>query len=492
MKKISIILAFFAIASVSCEKTTVNTDPSPKKPAEKVSEDYEANKFLKEAYMDKYYYWVDEVREANNKINLKKYSIYDAFDAMLYKDDRWSWMESGEEYVSSASGEVSGSWGVKLVQREDCEEAVDYNLYVRYVFPESPLAKFGVTRGARLTGIEGLDIPETGFASSDQVTYFNEHLYDSPQNFKFTLTNGEKVSFTAQLPKNINTNYILSEQVFDGDDFEGLAEPVGYFHFLSFKAGFISDVDAAFAKFREAGVKKMIIDLRYNGGGDGSVSQRLISYIAPAGLQGRPYVTRAHNAYLSSANVTEYIGRNDGGNFSDMSIGLEEIYFIMDNGSASASEMVYNGLRPYMKDKLHMVGRQTYGKPNGMYVFLYPADEAANKKYNLGDYSGLKWVFYPICFFNTNSAGDIIPYGPKSPSGFLPDNERPDDVLHDFGVEEDRVKACLTHIVTGSYPAVPETKSLNSVVRGVKSDSFAPEWQTNPHYGTYEVIAPIE
>lgn len=488
MKNYRILLALLSIALVSCEKTTVNTDPAPSPktdPEPAVSADYEANKCLRDEIMNVYYYWADDVRGANNKLNLNKLSIYDAFDAMLFAKDRWSWMESAESYLASKSGEVLGTWGASFTQRVDCKEAKDYNVYIRYVYPDSPLARHGVTRGAKLTGITGLDLPDHGFDSQSQLDYFNEHLMDSPQTFKFTLANGEKVTFEEKLPKSVSTNYILSEQVFDADDFDGLAEPVGYFNLLSFKSGFINDLDECLSRLKKAGVKKMIVDLRYNGGGDGNVSQLLISYLAPAGLQGKPYVVRTHNAYLSSSNVTEYIGKkNASGEYSDMSMGLDEIFFIMDNGSASASEMVFNGLRPYLKDKLHMVGRQTYGKPNGMYVLLYPGDSKAQEKYNKGNYSDLKYVFYPICFFNMNSEGESIPYGPKSPSGFVPDNERPDDILHDFGVDEDRVKACLTYIVTGSYPAIPETKSLNSVFNGLENDAFAPEWQTDPHYGT--------
>lgn len=481
-------------ALVSCEKTKTDPSPSPS-PSPKTdpeeSEDYRVNKCLRDDIMSVYYYWAEEVYEANKKLDLNKYSIFDAFDAMLYKDDRWSFMESGESYLAVATGAISGTWGLSLAQRSDCREVGDYNVYVKYIFPESPLAAKGVTRGARLTGIKGLDMPDHGFNTTEQIEYFNEHLYDSPQIFNFTLTNGEKVAFELEMPESVNTNYILSSQIFDGDDFDGLAEPVGYFNYLSFKLGFISDLDAAFAEFKKAGVKKMIVDLRYNGGGDGDASQRLISYLAPAGLQGKPYRTRKHNNLLSSQNASNYIGKLDGGEYTDISIGLDEIFFIMDNSSASASELVFNGLRPYMRDNLHFVGKQTYGKPNGMYVLFYPGDEKAAAKYDKGDYSGLKWVFYPICFFNVNSAGEFIPYGPKTPSGFLPDNERPDDILHDFGVDEDRVKACLNYIVTGSYPDLPETKSLDSVsggVRGIKVESLAPEWQTNPHYGTDEVV----
>lgn len=487
-----ILFAVFFTVLVSCNKedpVPVEPIPSPEPEPEKVSSDYTANLYLRDEYMNQYYYWADDVKGANAKLDLKKYDIYDAFDAMLYKDDRWSWMESGESFRSTESGEISGTWGVSLTQREDCEAAGDYSVYVCFILPESPLAKKGVTRGAKLTGIKGLKIPEDGFHTQEQIDYFNEHLYDSPQTFEFKLPNGEKISFEATLPKSVSTNFILSEQIFDGEDFPGIDGAVGYFNLYQFESAFKEDIDAAFSRFKEAGIKKMIVDLRYNGGGSSDVCQRLISYLAPAGLNGKPYVTRTHNNLLSSLNETQYIGEGEekSRRYRDMSIGLDEIYFIMDHGSASSSEVLYNGLRPYMKDKIHMVGRQTYGKPNGMYVLFYPGDDKSYEKYNRGDFSEAEWVFYPICFFNKNSEGESIPYGPSVPSGFLPDNERPDDFLHDFGVEEDRIKACLTHIVSGSYPEVPVTKRTKAQGNGLRIPSLEPEWKTNPHYGSYIV-----
>ena len=493
--RLSILFTIFFTVLVSCNKEDVApVEPTPLPEPEKVSPDYSANLYLRKEYMDQYYYWADDVKGANAKLDLKKYDIYDAFDAMLYKDDRWSWMESGESFRATKSGEISETWGVSWAQREDYVEAGDYSVYVCFILPESPLAKKGVTRGAKLTGIKGLKIPEDGFHTQEQIDYLNEHLYDSPQTFEFKLPNGEKISFEATLPKSVSTNFILSEQVFDGGDFLGLDGAVGYFNLYHFETAFKKDIDAAFSRFKEAGVKKMIVDLRYNSGGSDDVCQRMISYLAPAGLNGKPYITRTHNNLLSSLNETQYIGEETQDNsakkshlYRDLSIGLDEIYFIMDHGSASSSEVLYNGLRPYMKDKIHMVGRQTYGKPNGMYVLFYPGDDKSYEKYNSGDYSPIKWVFYPICFFNKNSEGESIPYGPSAPSGFLPDNERPDDILHDFGVEEDRIKACLTHIVSGSYPEVPVTKRTKAQGNGLRILSLEPEWKTNPNYGSYIV-----
>ena len=513
---------FFVIMSVCClalaasSCNTDDTDPykktDPTDPVTPVvvthAENYEAKCYLRDVYMTinssyesknrvltGYYYWASQIGSTANSLDLDKYDIYDCFDNMLYTStDRWSWMEDAASYLQEASGEYKGTWGVSFIQAVD--DYKDYTLHVRYLWPSSPLTKFGVTRGAKLLKLGELDI-SGGFKSQTEIDYYDEHLYDSPQTFSFRLADGRDTTFTTDLPYSLSFNYIHASKVFTDADFEGLTEPVGYLNYAQFEANFTSALDTAFANFKQAGVKKLILDLRYNGGGSSVASDLLISYIAPQGLAGQPYVTRTHNSHLAAYNTTDYIGKEENnGSYSDISIGLEDIYFIMSANSASASEMVYNGLRPYMQEgvNLHLVGKQSYGKPNGMYVLYYPGDDAAYERYNKDDYSKLEWVFYPICFYNQNAAGQNIPAGSEGGTGFTPEKEYPDDIYHDFCPAEERIGACLTHIVTGSFPeagwsqsqATEETKSF----RGLVNKALLPESETNPNYGRYIVEMP--
>jgi hypothetical protein len=95
-------------------------------------------------------------------------------------------------------------------------------------------------------------------------------------------------------------------------------------------------------------------------------------------------------------------------------------------------------------------------------------------------------VFLPIAFFNKNSEDAYIPY-----MGFVPDNYCPDDLYHDFGLEENNVKACLEHIVSGSFPPPP------SPYAGRTKASAADGWHVidddiignNPLYG--KTILPL-
>ena len=493
-------------------------DPEAEEEAAKIvaDPDYAAKSFLRTQYMDVYYYWRDDVKDRNAAFKPYDYDIYDFFDKMLYAKDRWSWMCDKEAYVSDETGVIAGTWGISLAQA--VEYFNDYGLHVRYIYPGSPLEPFGVTRGAVLTHINGQNVAddEGGF-SAEKVQIFQDNYSKSPQTFTFRLADGRDTTFTASMASSLNTRSSLITRIFQPGEFPGLTEPVGYFLYLSFKANFLSDIHDAMVRFHDAGVRKLIVDLRYNGGGDARASQLLIDYLAPKAAEGKPYVVRKHNSYLASVSETFSDANNTGKiippqkedyqqDYEDRDelkamyeywkkvypnrLELDGLYFITGHGSASASEMVINGLRPYMGDKLQMVGDTTYGKPNGMYVLMYPgSDEDYEAYYERNDFSKLQWVFLPICFFNQNSLGESIPW--ENGYGFVPDNYRPDDVYHDFGLEEDLIQACLSRIVSGTYPAVTAqprryTKTKGAGYKGAPLEREEDE----PGYGRYMMERP--
>ena len=457
--------------------------------AEKIKNDpdYPAKSFLRSQYMDIYYYWRDEVKDRNAALKPYDYNIYDFFDEMLYSEDRWSWMCDKEEYISDETGVISGTWGISVGQAYEYYD--DYNIRVRYVWPGSPLERYGVTRGAQLTRIDGVDVTDSdsGF-TNEKLQYFQKNFYKSPQTFTFRLKDGRDTTFTVSMAASLSTNTSLITRVFQPGEFPGLSEPVGYFLYMAFKANFLDDITQAMATFRSAGVRKLIVDLRYNGGGDSRASQLLVDCLAPKSAVGKTYVVRKHNSYLASldksftdAENTQAIQGNEN------SLDLDGLYFITGWGSASASEMVMNGLKPYMGDKQQMVGDTTYGKPNGMYVLMYPGSDSDYDAYLEGDFSNLQWVFLPIAFFNQNSRGESIPY-----DGFIPDSYRPDDLFHDFGVEEESIRACLTHITTGRYPSlVPLVHANVSTKASRNAGSMIQTEENDPHYGRYTLMRQV-
>ena len=153
---------------------------------------------------------------------------------------------------------------------------------------------------------------------------------------------------------------------------------IGYFMYTFFRPGistqnpteYDDEMDAVFASFKSEGVTDLIIDLRYNLGGAISSATNLASLIAPN-------VTSSDILYENQWNdlYQNYIeGLENGddilrGKFVEKAgnIGADlnaaTVYVLVSRETASASELVINGLIPYMN--VELIGFTTIGKNVG-------------------------------------------------------------------------------------------------------------------------------
>lgn len=443
-----------------------------------------AKRFIHEQ-MQWYYYWFEDVPKSVNYKSSGSVEVF--FNSLLSAKDRWSWMETGEEYAAEMQGAVYGSYGAALSQ--PLKYYNDYDVKVRYVIPGSPFDKAGVTRGWTIEFINGKSKDELVRAGKFEETFYQPPT-STPQTFIFRDLEGKAREMQITAAALVNMRPGLITKVFDPADWPGLTEKVGYFHYLGFQSGrdingkpMMDDVKESMQIFRSAGVKKLILDLRYNGGGDSRASDTLINYLAPSSAVGRVYSARVHNSNMSKYDLKYEVSRIQDKSGNDLSLDLDRLYVITTRGTASASEMLINGLKPLMN--VEQVGDTTYGKPNGMYVLMYPDDEQHRREYDDGDYNALDYAFLPICFYNLNGGGQAIPDDGLKPGAGL----RPDDLYHDFGPEEDNIAACLYHIVNGSYPPLPpRTKAAQTELKSAvtKQNARLEEEVRTRNYGIFK------
>ena len=472
MKRFCRAVAFLAGCIVCFAACSPDSKLTPEQKAAEKSLSY-----LKNDLMKYYYYW-------NTLVPDVKYTwetdIYKYFDDLLWTGDRWSWMMDGQDYMDMESGIVSGTYGASLAQPGSDPTgffAGDGKVVVRFVYPNSPFANAGVSRGWILSAIDGKSTMDyyispdpdtvTEAEADARIAEFNNMInYPSTsqaRTFTFITNEGETVEKSILAAATLNTRPGLVKKIFTATDYPGLREKVGYFHYLSFLAtedvfgkSMMDDITEAMDYFKKNNVKTLILDLRYNGGGDSRASNLLVSYLAPASAVGKVYVKRTHNSNLAAQNDEDKVESPAKAIAALEKAGIElsckpdspefsRLYIITGKGSASASEMSLNGLKPL--SNLTHVGGVTYGKPNGMYVFMYPYLASDRRKYQNGDYSGLKYVFLPICFYNANGLGQNIP-----DDGIIPDFVCPDDIYHDFDASEMNIASCLYNIVNGGYP----------------------------------------
>ena len=440
--------------NTSCQKDEIPDDDPPEE-----TDPLAAIKTYTYALMTDIYYWSKDVPKNIVAKPIKTIQAY--FDTLIVPQDRWSWMMTGQEYLNSEAG-VSESYGISLGQPIDHYN--DYSVRVRYVHPNTPMSENNVKRGYELTHINGT--PVNTLISNGT---FNSVYAQKSNQFTFKNHTGQSTTFTATA-RVITTRSYLNRMVFTGEDFEGLPHSVGYFNYLSFKATMLNDIDDAMAIFKAANVKELILDLRYNGGGDSRATSLLANYVAPVSADSKILARREHNEkYRSWDNdvETQTIIKRIGG-----SLNIDRLFVLTTKGSASASEVIINGLKPVMN--VIQIGSTTYGKPNGMYVLPYPE----------GNYTSPQYVFLPICFFSVNSVG----YG-HYVDGLIPDHFRPDDLYHDFGLNDDWVKAVLQYVKTGTFPPLPaKSQTAFPMIEGMKImvDEERADW------GVYTAKAPVQ
>ncbi len=142
---------------------------------------------------------------------------------------------------------------------------------------------------------------------------------------------------------------------------------VGYLNLRTFISSADGQLRTAFNSFRAAGITEFIIDFRYNGGG----------LLSTADLMG-DLLGGNRSTFDIFDQVTyrpEKSSRNTIKRFSPQaeSVSPVKIAFIGTTATASASELVINGLVPYLGTNVALIGTNTFGKPVGQIALDKPA-----------------------------------------------------------------------------------------------------------------------
>jgi C-terminal processing protease CtpA/Prc len=196
---------------------------------------------------------------------------------------------------------------------------------------------------------------------------------------------------------------------------------VGYIFFRNFVEPSFQALADAFATLGAARVNEVVLDLRYNGGGLVDVARYLGSLLGGRRTEGQVFAHYAHNDRYASRNEALRFDAQPG------ALMLDRLVVIASGASASASELVINGLRPFIP--VVIVGDHTYGKPVGQYVIPF-CDK----------------ILAPVSFYlrNANGEGDYF-------DGLPADCPATDDLDAELGDPvEASLHEALTVIATGA------------------------------------------
>ncbi len=430
--------SFFLLLS-ACQKPTDDVSPLP---GSSVSTDGQTvNDWILEN-MQELYYW-------NNKLPAnpdKTLSPEKFFDSLLNKydaatnptGDRFSWIqESGAELQASLSGETTTT-GMEydLFLRESGSTGVIAQ--VLYVLPNSPAQKAGLKRGDIITKVNGQPLSTTNYAD----------LLSSQTSFTFGLANVTgKTVVDSDRTITVTATRLQENPVFLDSVYTIGSKKVGYLVYNQFvpdpngsDAGeYDAQVDAVFADFKAKGVNELVLDLRYNPGGYVSSSTNLASLIGKGINSGKLFYRQEWNSTITPELQKEYGSSFFIENFvnkaQNIGSNLSRVFVLTTDHTASASELIINGLRPYMT--VTTIGTTTYGKNVGSITIT---DETGK----------IKWGLQPIVFKTYNSANQS-----DYSTGFTPNVEvkEPLALLPLGDTNEAMLSAALAQIAGGMSPA---------------------------------------
>ncbi len=439
MKKIAVSILTLSLFIISCSKskdepvveekiTKEEVEPVVEEPAIEIT-DYPIQDFIWKA-MNAYYFWQSDVNDlADNRFSSEtEYAEYLSkntdpekffYEKLLSTEDRFSFIDDDyKDLVAGLTGnsKSNGSeFGISTFSNSN-----DVFGYIRYIVPNSDAATKDIKRGDIFTGVNGQTLNldnylDLLFGDADSYTL---NMADIANN---TITPNNK-SVTLTKEENLEENPILIKKVIEQNGLK-----IGYLLYNSFIADYDEELNDAFGEFKTAAIDELILDFRYNGGGRVTSALQIASSVYGTNtdelfLKAR-YNDKLQNIFDSADLESNFIDTTIEGSVIN-TLNLNNVYVITSTDTASASELVINGLAPYVN--VVQIGARTIGKnefsntlvddlENG-YIYS-PERESEINPDN-------QWALQPLLGRNENADG-FSDYT----AGLIPDHE----LFEDFG-----------------------------------------------------------
>lgn len=350
------------------------------------------------------YYWYKEIPDSSMLDFTQEPSLF--FAHLKSSQDRFSWCEENVNYIESNSTERD--MGFEYQTYNVCGSNVGRILYVHCPY----LLQQGLKRGDYIN----VPLQETHIIIEKGVIKNGHFIVQS--TIPFLMTRGINLSPTVPL-----------DSIYTIDN-----KRIGYFVYNQFDS--YTDVAQIAIRLKNLGIEDLILDLRYNPGGYVSTSNYLASMLAPSEHLGKLYQLQRYNDKLtkekqkSGGSGIDSVFLNKGSITTQRNLNLSRLVVLTTKNTASASESLVVGLRPYMK--VVTIGTTSCGKDVGSYTI---ADN--NYKYQL----------QPITFKYYNALNESTPT-----TGIVPDIYVEDDLDHQRGDTNEALLKAAIEYLTGETP----------------------------------------
>ena len=439
--------------------------------------------------MTTYYYWNEKIPSKPDytlaSSDFFKSLVY-TFDKNTNPDgDRFSIIrENYVELLNSLSGVSSDEIGFEYIPVNITPQGVptkQYYLLVLYPKLDTDAYRKGVKRGRFIVKIDNQDITDNNYRTlisgtgSKTLTLADWVYNDQEKKYEIKLSPN---TITIQMHKNFAENPVYLDSVYTIDN-----KKIGYLVYNFFAADkgdnsyqYDKKLIDALQRIKSKGATEFVLDLRYNGGGAVSSAIALASALVKNRSTHNLLISTQYNPLLhkyfeqkygEGYNKEYFIDKivdekyDDNGKLisrSDVAtvpaLDLTRLYVLVSGSTASASELIINGLKPYME--VILIGETTVGKNVSSFT-IYEKNDPKNK-----------WGMLPITFkyFNSERKSNFS-------AGFTPDykiSEWEELILKEFGHKEELFLNKALSLISGKTlkSATPPIKT-NTALRAVKN-----------------------
>lgn len=415
-------ILFFITAGLllltSCEKDT-SLDKTPDKVNEWIY------KTMKEHYL-----WNEELPES---FNLSEATPKDYFESLLSEKDgkegrHYSYIEEDIQTKSTGFEKTHGINSTPFVLRDG-----DFDVFIQinYITKFSPAEKAGLKRGDWISHYNNQKITQNNFLDFYNFSGDLSVAVGYISNSGFVKLKDVKVGLPEAIEDNpvyLDTTYLVNNK------------KISYLMYNKFVPGVDNDDQTynnqlrnAFVKFADHNPDEFILDLRYNPGGLLSCAQLLATMLVDQSALDKVFCKLVYN---KTKNSTDEIKLDRAIIETGKNINRKRLYIITGSGTASSSELIINGLKPYMD--VILVGEKTEGKNVG-------SNEFSGKSNNY------PWILHPITCLVENAEG-FSDYS----NGFIPDFPVEESVdSNDLGSTDEYMLKNVLHIIeTGNLPSL--------------------------------------
>jgi len=289
------------------------------------------------------------------------------FDALRVNEsiDKFSWIVDDYLVLEGQLQGTTNNNGVEFGLSYKASGSNEIIGWVRYIIPNSDASTKNIKRGDIFYAVNGTQLTDSNYGAL-LFGSNNDYTLNMADISGGVLTpNGKTVALTKTV---LDENPILVNTVISSG-----AKRIGYLLYNGFYSNYDIKLNEAFATLKSQGITDLVLDLRYNGGGSVTTATRLASMITGS-FTGQVFSKQQWNAKIES-----YYATNNPESLKDFfvdkigttpinSLNMTKIYILTSRSSASASELVINGLKPYMN--VLQIGDVTVGKNVGS-VTLY-------------------------------------------------------------------------------------------------------------------------